>query len=64
MVKEVEHPTCGNIKVTGIPVKLSKTPGAVELPPPTLGQHTEEILTGVLGYPKGEVERFRKEKVI
>jgi crotonobetainyl-CoA:carnitine CoA-transferase CaiB-like acyl-CoA transferase len=36
----------------------------VELPPPTLGQHTEEILTRVLGYPKGDVERLRKEKVI
>jgi len=64
MVKEVEHPTCGKIKVTGVPVKLSKTPGAVELPPPTLGQHTEEILTRVLSYSKSEVEKLRKEKVI
>ena len=64
MVKEIDHPTCGKIKVTGIPVKLSLTPGAVELPPPTLGQHTEEVLTKVLGYSKTEVERLRKEKVI
>ncbi len=64
MVKDIDHPTCGKIKVTGIPVKLSLTPGAVELPPPTLGQHTEEILTQVLGYSKIEVERLRKEKVI
>jgi len=64
MVKEVNHPTCGKIKVTGIPVKLSRTPGAVELPPPTLGQHTEEVLTKVLGYSKGEVEKLRKEKAI
>lgn len=64
MVKEVEHPTCGKIKVTGVPVKLSQTPGAVELPPPTLGQHTEEILTGVLDYSKSEVEKLKKEKVI
>lgn len=34
MVKEIDHPTCGKIKVTGVPVKLSLTPGAVELPPP------------------------------
>ena len=64
MVKEIDHPTCGKIKVTGIPVKLSQTPGAVELPPPTLGQHTEEILTRVLGYSKSEVEKLKKEKVI
>ncbi len=64
MVKDIDHPTCGKIKVTGIPVKLSLTPGAVELPPPTLGQHTEEILTKILGYPDTEVERLRKEKVV
>jgi CoA:oxalate CoA-transferase len=64
MVKEVDHPTCGKIKITGIPVKLSQTPGTVELPPPTLGQHTEEILTKILGYSKSEVERLRKENVV
>jgi CoA:oxalate CoA-transferase len=64
MVKEVEHPTCGKIKVTGVPVKLSQTPGAVDLPPPTLGQHTEEILIGILGYSQGEVENLRKEGAI
>ncbi len=62
MVKEIDHPTCGKIKITGIPVKLSQTPGTVELPPPTLGQHTEEILTKILGYSKSEVERLKKEK--
>ncbi|HSR12993.1 MAG TPA: CoA transferase [Thermodesulfobacteriota bacterium] len=64
MVTEVEHPTCGKIKVTGVPVKLSGTPGAVELPPPTLGQHTDEVLTGVLAYSKGDIERLRREKAI
>jgi CoA:oxalate CoA-transferase len=64
MVKEVEHPTCGKIQVTGVPVKLSRTPGAVELPPPTLGQHTEEVLTQVLGYSREEIQKLREEKVI
>jgi CoA:oxalate CoA-transferase len=64
MVKEVDHATLGKIKVTGIPVKLSATPGAVELPPPTLGQHTEEVLTKILGYSSAEVEKLRNEKVI
>jgi len=64
MVKEIDHPTCGKIKVTGVPVKLSQTPGAVKLPPPTLGQHTEEILIKVLGYSQKEVEKLRKEKAI
>jgi crotonobetainyl-CoA:carnitine CoA-transferase CaiB-like acyl-CoA transferase len=60
MIKEVEHLTCGKIQVTGVPVKLSKTPGAVELPPPTLGQHTKEVLTQVLGYSDQEIERLKK----
>jgi crotonobetainyl-CoA:carnitine CoA-transferase CaiB-like acyl-CoA transferase len=64
MVKEVEHPTCGKIKVTGVPVKLSRTPGSVKLPPPTLGQHTEEVLTKLLKYSSAEIEKLRKEKVI
>lgn len=64
MVKEIEHPTCGKIKITGIPVKLSLTPGEVKNPPPILGEHTEEILTKILGYTKLEVERLKQEKVI
>jgi len=64
MVKEIDHPTCGKIKVTGVPVKLSQTPGGVELPPPPLGQHTEEVLTRVLGYSKAQVEELRRAKVI
>ena len=64
MVKEIDHPTCGKIKVTGIPVKLSRTPGTIELPPPTLGQHTAEVLTTILGYSKAEVEKLQKEGTI
>lgn len=64
MVKEIDHPTCGKIKITGIPVKLSLTPGEVKIPPPVLGEHTEEILTKILGYTKLEVEKLKQEKVI
>jgi CoA:oxalate CoA-transferase len=64
MIKEVHHQTCGKIKVTGVPVKLSKTPGNVVLPPPTLGQHTQEVLTQVLGYSNADVERLKKEGAI
>jgi crotonobetainyl-CoA:carnitine CoA-transferase CaiB-like acyl-CoA transferase len=43
MVVEVRHHG-GPLKVTGVPVRLSETPGAVRRPPPALGEHTEEIL--------------------
>ena len=64
MIKEVNHATCGKIKVTGVPVKLSKTPGAVVMAPPTLGQHTQEVLTQVLGYSNADMERLKKEGAI
>ncbi|MDR7455319.1 MAG: CoA transferase [Armatimonadota bacterium] len=44
MVVEVDHPRAGRIRQTGVPVKLSETPGRVAAPPPVLGQHTDAIL--------------------
>ena len=64
MVVEVPHPTLGSIKVSGVPIKLSDTPGAVSTAPPLLGQHTAEILTGLLGYSLKEVEGLRKAGVV
>jgi formyl-CoA transferase/CoA:oxalate CoA-transferase len=63
MMKELDHPKAGTIKVTGIPVKLSDTPGEITLPPPFLGQHTQEILTE-LGYSEQEQEKLREENVV
>jgi len=63
MLQELNHPTAGKIKVTGIPVKLSDTPGEVKSAPPVLGQHTEEILTA-LGYSDKDVTKLKGEKVI
>jgi crotonobetainyl-CoA:carnitine CoA-transferase CaiB-like acyl-CoA transferase len=40
----VEHPTEGKIRVPGIPVKFSDTPGAVRRHAPNLGEHTDEVL--------------------
>ena len=44
MVETVEHPTIGALKMLGIPFKFSDTPASVRRAPPTLGQHTEEVL--------------------
>ena len=43
MAVEVAH-HAGPLRVTGVPVRLSATPGAVRLPPPALGEHTAEVL--------------------
>jgi crotonobetainyl-CoA:carnitine CoA-transferase CaiB-like acyl-CoA transferase len=64
MIVEVDHPTAGRIKLAGIPVKYSETPGSVRLPPPLLGQHNEEILVDLLGYSKEVFEDFAKSGVV
>lgn len=55
MVETVDHPTIGPLRVLGIPVKLSDTPGSVHAPPPRLGEHTARILMDELGYSEARV---------
>ena len=63
MVVEKEHPKAGMIKLTGVPTKLSLTPGEVSSPPPTLGQHTEEILSSI-GYSTANIEEFKNNGIV
>jgi crotonobetainyl-CoA:carnitine CoA-transferase CaiB-like acyl-CoA transferase len=63
MIKEVEHPTVGIVKLLGSPIKLSDTPVTIERHPPLHGEHTEEVLLE-LGYDKQEIESFMEDKVI
>ena len=63
MIVELPHPAAGRVRSLGNPVHLSDTPVCYRLPPPTLGQHTVEVLTG-LGYTTDEIERLRAEQAI
>jgi crotonobetainyl-CoA:carnitine CoA-transferase CaiB-like acyl-CoA transferase len=63
-VTPFEHPAFGTTRVVGLPVRLSETPGTIRLPAPEFGQHTEEILTELLGYSWEDVARLREEQVI
>ncbi|WP_434615538.1 CaiB/BaiF CoA transferase family protein [Arthrobacter sp. A5] len=49
MVVEMQHPTAGRVNTVGCPIRLTRTPASVRMPPPLLGQQTDEILAG-LGY--------------
>ena len=64
MVDEWTHPLQPDLRLVASPMKLSETPVRRELPPPLLGQHTDEVLAGVLGWDAARIEGLRKEGVI
>jgi formyl-CoA transferase len=64
MIAEVAHPTIGSLRLTGVPVKYSATPGEVKLPPPLLGEHTDEILSSVLQYSPESIAALRTDEVV
>lgn len=59
-----EHPTHGPLELLGMPVKLSATPGEPRGHAPELGEHTEILLTEMLGYSWDDVARLREANVI
>lgn len=63
MVVEQAHPTAGPVRSLGNPVHLSDTPASYRLAPPTLGQHTIEVLTE-LGYGAAEIEQLRAQGAV
>ena len=63
MVVEVEQPGTGGVSLLGVPVKLSRTPGAAAGPGPALGEHTREVLAG-LGFTAEEVEVLESDGAV
>ncbi len=64
MLAEVPHPTIGTLHLAGIPIRHSETPATIRLPPPLLGEHTDEVLANVLAYPPEKTEALRQQGVI
>jgi crotonobetainyl-CoA:carnitine CoA-transferase CaiB-like acyl-CoA transferase len=62
-VAEIDHPREGRLRIMGLPVKLHKTPGRLGTSP-ELGQHIDEVLTGIAGYTPEEVAQMRKEQIV
>lgn len=64
MVQEMDHPSVGKIRLTGIPVKLEGSPGELRRPPPMLGEHTEEVLREMLGIGPDEFQELLEKEVV
>jgi crotonobetainyl-CoA:carnitine CoA-transferase CaiB-like acyl-CoA transferase len=64
MLVDVEQPGSATpVKIAGVPIKLSGTPGGVRQRAPMLGEHTDEILLAA-GYGKVEIETMRSARAI
>lgn len=64
MVTEVDHPSCGPMKLVSPPVKYSESKPSIRSPPPTLGQHTNEVLGEMLGLSGDEIEKLKADGVV
>lgn len=59
MIVTVPHPRINNLRMPNVPIKLSGTPATIRRAPPLLGQHTEEVLSEVLGYDTAHIGQLR-----
>ena len=64
MVLEVEHPKAGRTKALGMPAKMSLTPGQIRMPAPVLGEHTEQVLRGVLALTDQQIAELKAREAI
>ena len=64
LIKEIDHPSAGTLKLVGPPVEFSNSGNYVRLPPPELGQHTESVLRDRLGYSLVQIQQLRDSGVI
>lgn len=63
-MQEVEHSTCGPMKLVNTPVKFSFSKPSIRSAPPTLGQHTDEILQNFVGLAEPEIKKLKKAGIV
>jgi succinate---hydroxymethylglutarate CoA-transferase len=63
MVRTLTHPGAGEVRTLGIPFRFGATPASIRRPPPSLSQHTGEVLAG-LGYTADEIEALRRDGIV
>lgn len=64
MKMTMSHPAAGEIPLVASPIRLSETPVTYRLPPPLLGQHTREVLTGLLGIDTDRLAQLEESGIV
>ncbi|MCZ8256582.1 MAG: CaiB/BaiF CoA-transferase family protein [Polaromonas sp.] len=64
MVTEWQHPVKDDLKLVSSPIRMSATPVRTDLPPPLLGQHTDDVLRELLNYSDAQLSELKQTKVI
>ena len=64
MVVDVPHSAAGSVKLVASPLNIPTAPTVIRRPPPRLGEHTSEILHGLLGYDQQAIQDLRSAQVV
>jgi crotonobetainyl-CoA:carnitine CoA-transferase CaiB-like acyl-CoA transferase len=64
MVAHIDHAAVGPLKLLGVPIKLTDTPGSVRSAPPVLGAHTDAVLGADLGLTHADIDALRAEGAV
>ena len=64
MVREIHHPVCGSVQLLNTPLKMAASTPGIRDSPPTLGQHTNEILRDIIGISTSDISNLRKAGVV
>ncbi|MBD1382940.1 CaiB/BaiF CoA transferase family protein [Metabacillus arenae] len=64
MIREIEHPIAGKVRVPGSPIRLSDSPLDEVVAAPILGEHTDEVLQEMLGLSEEQLEFLHKKNII
>ena len=64
MLKDVDHPSGISLRITDTPLRLSRTPGGIQGPPPELGADTDDVLRELLALSDDEIADLREDQVV
>jgi len=61
---DIAHPLSGSVPSVASPIRMSASPMTYDTPPPTLGQHTDEVLASLCGMRAGDIEALRRRAIV